>query len=136
MDHLFSDAVIELKILADRLAEGIGKSAGVFSIKYQILHLVGRQNVNSPRELIDRLGIAKSNLALACNNLVDEGSLCKTRDEKNKKEIFYTITKKGMAELAEKCKPIDLIAETSKNEKLLFARVQKLGEIVRLVKNS
>lgn len=136
MDQTFSDAVIDLKILADRLAEGVGKNAGIFSLKYQILYLVGRENIISPRELIYRLGIAKSNLALACNTLVREGLLEKSQDEGNKKEIFYNITKKGSADLLEKSKPIELIAETSKNEKLFFTRVRKLGEIVRLIKNS
>lgn len=136
MDYQFSESIIELKLLADRLAEGIGRNAGIFQVKHQILFVISRNKQTAPKELIERLNIAKSNLALACNALIREGLIEKSKDEDNKKEIFYTITESGLKELKEKYRSIELICETSKKPKLMIAKSQKLLDIVNNIKNS
>lgn len=135
MENTFAENIIEMKIIADRLVQGIGKNAGIFSVKYQILFLVDKKGVNSPKCLINELGIAKSNLALACNALVKEGFLKKTSDEINKKKIFYEVTDEGRKELYKKNEPIELICEISKNKSLLL-KSKKGVDILREIKNS
>ena len=135
MENTFAENIIELKIIADRLVQGVGKNAGTFSVKYQILFLVEKKGVNSPKGLIEELGIAKSNLALACNSLVNEGLLEKSSEDGNKKKIYYKVTEIGKLELYKKCEPIDLIAEISKN-KTIEQKSKKLADLAREIKNS
>ena len=42
--NLFSKGIVELKLISDRIAEGKGESAGIFSNTYQILYIRKRFN--------------------------------------------------------------------------------------------
>ncbi len=133
MKKQFAETILELKLLADRMAEGVGENAGLFSVKYQILFLVSKNRGCSPKELIERLNLAKSNLALACNSLVEEGLLEKRKDDGNKKEVFYYITKNGEKELDERMQPIELIYESAKKPKEVFLKIAKIDEILKSI---
>ena len=41
--NIFSKGIIELKLISDRIAEGKGESAGIFSNTYQILYICYRK---------------------------------------------------------------------------------------------
>ena len=51
--------------------------------------------------LIDSLCLAKSNVAILCNQLLKENMIEKTKDEFDNRGIFYSITEKGRKYLDE-----------------------------------
>lgn len=126
----FSKSIIELKLMANRIAEGKGIGAGVFTVKYQILYLVSSNEKVSPQELIFELNMAKSNLALITKKMVQEGLLISTKEPDNKKQIYYVITEKGKEALKEKMKVIDNSFSVENKEVL-----QILMKTVELLKN-
>ena len=62
--NLFSKNIVELKLISDRIAEGKGEAAGIFSNTYQILYILDRKERVTPKELIAELNMAKSNLPI------------------------------------------------------------------------
>ena len=72
-----------------------------FDIKLKVLHLINTSEKATPNLLIEKLGMARSNLAIMCNNLSKEGLIKKHKEPLNKKEIFYSITEKGKNYLAQ-----------------------------------
>ena len=72
-----------------------------FDIKMRVLHLIKNNEKTTPNLIIDKLGMARSNLAIMCNKLSKEGLISKHKDLLNKKEIYYTLTQKGLELLEE-----------------------------------
>lgn len=105
--NVFSKNIIELKLIADRMAEGKGDEPGIFSNMHQILYIVNRKEFVSPKEIISELNIAKSNLAILAKKMIDDGLIESHKDTENRREIFYNITEKGKAVLQEKLDKID-----------------------------
>lgn len=95
METNFAKSIIELKLASDRIAEGTGTGAGVFTVKYQILYLIASKGKTSPQELIYELKMAKSNLALITKKMIKEGLIVSSKEEGNRKQIYYSITEKG-----------------------------------------
>ena len=60
-----------------------------FDIKLKVLHIIKNNEKTTPNDIIDKLGMARSNLAIMCNKLIKEGLISKHKDALNKKEIFY-----------------------------------------------
>ena len=67
-----------------------------FDIKLKVLHIIKNSERTTPNDIIDKLGMARSNLAIMCNKLTKDGLISKHKDLINKKEIFYTITPSGL----------------------------------------
>lgn len=74
---------------------------GGFPQDMQILHLV-TQGIATPKLLMEKMGIQKTNLSLLCRRLLDDKLISKMRSEENKKSIAYCISAKGKAKLASK----------------------------------
>jgi len=72
-----------------------------FDIKFKVLHLIDRNEKVTPNFLIEKLGMARSNLAIMCNKLNKSGLISKHKEILNKKEIYYTITPEGKTLLDE-----------------------------------
>lgn len=104
--YKFSNEIVSLKISANRLCWGREKSCK-FTLKDDILFLVGERNLHYPKELIFELCVAKSNIALLCTSLCKENLLVKRKDVRNKKEIGYYITDKGEKVLEQKLLEIE-----------------------------
>ena len=90
--NLFSKGIIELKLISDRIAEGKGEGAGIFSNSYQILYILTRKDRVTPKELIAELNMAKSNLAILAKKMIKDCLMESHKDKSNKREIFYNIT--------------------------------------------
>lgn len=105
--NVFSRNIVELKLIADRMAEGKIDEPGIFSNMHQILYVVNRKESVSPKEIISELNIAKSNLAILAKKMIEDGLIESHKDADNKREIFYTITEKGKTALKEKLDRID-----------------------------
>lgn len=72
-----------------------------FDIKLKVLHIINSNQKTTPNLIIDKLGMARSNLAIMCNKLSQDGLISKHKDLMNKKEIYYKLTQKGVALLEE-----------------------------------
>lgn len=118
MNSSFAKSIIELKLASDRIAEGKGDGAGIFTVKYQILYLIANRGKTSPQELIYELKMAKSNLALIANKMIKEGLIESRKEEGNKKQIYYYVTEKGKKELAVKMQAINNM-ETEETKELI-----------------
>lgn len=105
--NVFSKSIIELKLIADRMAEGKVDEPGIFSNMHQILYIVNKKESVSPKEIILELNIAKSNLAILAKKMIEDGLIESHKDADNRREIFYTITEKGRDVLKEKLDRID-----------------------------
>lgn len=88
-----TEEILSLLINFEYLLKGAGTDK--FDIKLKVLHLIDKNEHATPNLLIDKLGMARSNLAIMCNKLVKNGLIEKHKESLNKKEIFYTITQEG-----------------------------------------
>jgi len=131
IENSFAKSIIELKLASDRIAEGKGKGAGVFTVKYQILYLIASNGSISPQEIIYELNMAKSNLALIAKKMISEGLIVRTKESGNRKQIYYIITEKGLKELSVKMKAIENLYDDKSKEMLkhLTKTVQSLKKV-------
>lgn len=129
--NLFSKGIIELKLISDRIAEGKGESAGIFSNTYQILYILTRKERVTPKELISELNMAKSNLAILAKKMISDGLIESHKDKSNKREIFYNITEDGKAMLQEKLDNVDSVCEgdTKKVTNIIYRAVEELKKL-------
>lgn len=81
----------------ENLCEGfdVDSKSALISSKFKVLLALNEQNNVSPSMLIDKLGLAKSNLALLCKSMIAEGLIEKRKDEFDNRVIFYTLTTQG-----------------------------------------
>lgn len=81
----------------ENLCEGfdISSKSTLISSKFKVLVELSEKPKTSPSMLIDRLGLAKSNLALLCKSMVQEGLIEKTKDEFDSRVVFYSLTENG-----------------------------------------
>ncbi len=129
--NLFSKGIVELKLISDRIAEGKGESAGIFSNTYQILYILTRKDRVTPKELIAELNMAKSNLAILAKKMIKDGLMESHKEKSNKREIFYNITEDGKAMLQEKLDNVDTVCEgdTKKVINIVYRAVEELKKL-------
>ena len=129
--NLFSKGIVELKLISDRIAEGKGEAAGIFSNSYQILYILTRKDRVTPKELIAELNMAKSNLAILAKKMIKDGLMESHKDKSNKREIFYNITEDGKVMLQEKLDNIDTVCEgdTKKVINVIHRAVEELKKL-------
>lgn len=132
MDSSFAKSIIELKLASDRIAEGKGKGAGVFTVRYQILYLIASNDRISPQELIYELKMAKSNLALITKKMIKDGVISSFKEEGNRKQIYYSITDQGKKELQTKMDAINNMQ--TKESKEMVMHLMKTVESLKNVK--
>jgi len=114
----FAKSIIELKLLTNRIADGKGYGEGVFTVKYQMLYLIAFKDKISPQELIFELKMAKSNLALMANKMIKEGLIESSKEQGNRKQIYYSITNKGKKALNVKMEAINNMQTEDSKEML------------------
>ena len=129
--NAFSRSIVELKLISDRIAEGKGEKASIFSNTYQILYILNRKETVTPKELIAELNIAKSNLAILAKKMIKDGQIESHKDKINKREIYYNITSVGKEMLQEKLDNIDTVCEgdTKKVINLITRAVEELKKL-------
>ncbi|MBO5344876.1 MAG: winged helix-turn-helix transcriptional regulator [Clostridia bacterium] len=129
--NLFSRYIVELKLISDRIAEGKGEKAGIFSNTYQILYILNRKEKVTPKELIAELNMAKSNLAILAKKMMKDGLIESHKDKSNKREIYYNITENGKEMLQEKLDNIDTVCEgdTKKVTNIIIKAVEELKKL-------
>ena len=129
--NLFSKNIVELKLISDRIAEGKGEKAGIFSNQYQILYILSRKEVVTPKEIIAELNIAKSNLAILAKKMIKDGQMESHKDKLNKREIYYTITETGKNMLQDKLDNIDTVCDVD-TKRVIGVIVKAVEELKKL----
>ena len=93
----FAKNIVSLIARLQNLCEGFddtNKSA-VITAKVKILLELSKADCVTPTVLKRSVGLAKSNVALICRKLIEEGLVSKSKDSFDTREIFYSITDKG-----------------------------------------
>lgn len=85
----------------ENLCEGfdVSSKSTLISSKFKVLLALSEKPKTSPSMLIDRLGLAKSNLALLCKLMIEEGLVKKSKDEFDSRVVFYSLTDQGKQSL-------------------------------------
>ena len=122
MNILTSEEILTLVINFENLIKN--SNADKLDIKLKVLHLIGREEKTSPSVIIEKLGMARSNLAIMCNKLVKDKLIEKHKDSTNKKEIFYSLTQAGE----------EFLNETYKKTEENISKLRNKGKINKLVK--
>lgn len=99
MNNLTSEEIMTLVINFENLIKS--SNTDKLDIKLKVLHLIGRNEKTSPALIIEKLGMARSNLAIMCNRLIKEKLIEKHKESNNRKEIYYTLTSSGENFLSE-----------------------------------
>jgi len=96
------DEIIELRILLSYVSDGFSiedsSKYTPLTTRIKVLFLLEQKDF-SPSELIEIVGIAKSNLANLLKTMIRDGVVVSYKSETNSKNIFYTITESGLNEL-------------------------------------
>lgn len=127
MNTMISEEILDLLIGFEYLLES--QSGEKFDIKHKVLHLVSKREKTNPNYLVEVLCIARSNLAIICNNLIKEGLLEKHREKNSKKEIYYCITDAGMSVITEKFKNSEKTLDKLRNKNRIRKTAQDLAKM-------
>lgn len=121
--------IIKVSTKLQNLCEGfdIDSKSTLISSKIKILLFVQEQKRVSPSMLIDKVGLAKSNLALLCKNLVKEELIASQKDQFDSRVVFYSLTEKGNEYLNES------LSAMTNNFKRELAYKNKFKEIDKLL---
>lgn len=96
------DSLINLRIALTTTCDGFSLTNSnkdiLLSSRIKVLHCLNYKDM-MPSELIETLGIAKSNLANLSKSLISEGVIDSYKSTRNQRNIYYRITDKGLNEL-------------------------------------
>ena len=123
--------VLALVVRLENLCEGFDvttKSAPLTS-KIKVLLELSKADSVTPATLQLKVGLAKSNLAILCNKLIDEKLINKKRDEFDGREISYSLTKSGEEVL------VHYLQKAQKNFERQLAYKNNMKQIDESVKN-
>lgn len=100
MDNFsFEKQLTELRILLDEFCDGFNNLTynknNTLTFKSKFLHLLARYGERPPQFFIEKLCLAKGNLAQLCKPLIDEGVIIVKKNTKNQRGILYCLTEKG-----------------------------------------
>ena len=93
------EKIIELQILTDNICAVARKEMS--PLKMKVLFLVHEYGVITPKLLISKIGIAKSNLAAICKILQKEEMIVAEKSIKNARQIKYSLTSRGASVIKE-----------------------------------
>lgn len=125
-----ADRIVELLLYTRKAAD---TKLGAFGLKEGLLFCLQRAP-QPPRELMDVLGMAKSNLASLAEKCIHEGLIEKSRRSNDRRTLLYAITEKGTAYIH------DISAEIEKkfatiltDEKEIDAARDNLDTVIELL---
>ncbi len=127
MNTLIAEEILDLLIGFDYLLET--ECGERFDIKHKILYLVSKREKTSPNYLVEVLNLARSNLAITCNQLIKEGLLVKNKEENNKKGIYYNTTNKGRELIDSKLKHTEEFLCKLRNKNKIKKTAQELTKM-------
>ena len=99
------EQIVELRILLQNICDGFStenfNKKTTLTMRTKILFVLNKNEKCAPSVLIETLGIAKSNLALICKSMCEDGVIVASKGDGDKRNIYYSITNKGERELNE-----------------------------------
>ena len=101
-----------------------------FDMKLKVLHLIDKSEKTSPTFLIEKLGMARSNLAIMCNKLIKENLIEKHKESNNKKEIYYTLTIQGKNYLNETYEKTEVNLLKLRNKNKIIKLTKELSKLI------
>lgn len=123
-----SEEILSLIINFEYLLKG--NDTEKFDIKFKVLHLIDKQEKTTPNFLIEKLGMARSNLAIMCNKLVKSGLISKNKEPLNKKEIYYTLTDEGKSLLNENYEKAEQNISKIRNKNKIIKYAKELSKLI------
>ena len=133
----------DVKLLAclvgrlELLLEGFDESNknALVSSRFKILLQLSFAEKLTPSQIKQSVGLAKSNVAILCNKLLEDGLIQKIRDSFDNRAIFYSITEMGKTELNEILKQMNKNIKGELAYKNNFEKINKVAtELFELVK--
>ncbi len=123
---MLAEQVLSLNLTTRKLCKNCNNGI-VISQKMRFLYLV-RNEVLSPRDLVDELSIAKPNLTILARNMIAEGLIEKMRGEHDLRSVHYKITEKGVEELNRMVSELEesIVKQLDLNEKEIQKGEKKL----------
>ena len=102
-DKEFAKNVVSLISRLQNLCEGFDETnkSAVITSKVKILLELSKAQSVTPSIIKHNIGLAKSNVAIICNRLIEEGLVLKSKDSLDTREISYSITEAGKKFLEE-----------------------------------
>ncbi len=100
------ELLIELNMALRGACESVSGRGDPITLRVKALYLLS-EKPRTPIELMDRLCMVKSNLALLCNRMTEGGEIEKMHSSPDKRVVTYTITEKGMRTLGETVKLLE-----------------------------
>ncbi len=111
MNYALSKSLIEARMMLENLCDGFQKESAnkktTLTAKVKLLFELEKEEKVSPKVLIEKIGIAKSNLAILANGMIANSLIEKVQDSSDKRVIYYKITEKGKEELEKSLKLIN-----------------------------
>lgn len=96
------DKLIDLRIVLTTACDGFSVENGskdtILSTRTKVLHLLSGRDM-TPAELIDVLGVAKSNLANLSKSMIEDGVIESYKNADNMRNVYYRVCDKGLEEL-------------------------------------
>lgn len=130
------DSLISLRIALGTVCDGFSSVNSnkniLLSNRVKILYLLSQKDM-MPAELIESLGIAKSNLANLSKSMVIEGVIDSYKTLNNSRNVFYKITEQGEHELKEYKSALRVLFDYNYkcNSEELKDYIDKILEILR-----
>lgn len=94
---MLAEQILAINVTTRKLCKNCDNGA-IISQKMRLLYLV-RNDVLSPKELVNELCIAKPNLTILARDMIADGLIEKMRVERDLRSVHYKITDKGTVEL-------------------------------------
>ncbi len=124
----FARRLLEIRILTDCVCDGWNRKN--IEINQKIMFIIDEYGVCSPSLLISKIGIKKSNLALACKTLIEQNKIEKIHSQEDKRQIFYKLTQKGRAEIEKIVNNIEHMFRQSEIGKNEYQHMSKVCDIL------
>ena len=124
-------SIVMLSSKLQNLFEGFDETnkSAMMTSKVKILLEVSQTEKISPSALKNKVGLAKSNIAILCNKLQNDGLIDKHRDGFDTREIYYSITEDGKKFLS------DFLKKAKKNFEGELAYKNNMEQINMQVKD-
>ena len=135
---ILAKQITELRIILQNITDGFSVDSAnknaKLTMERRVLFVLNSNKKVKPITWITKLGIAKSNLALLCKSMIDGGFITCEKDENDKRNIYYEITAKGVAELNQYIDSISNdVCSICKNEKETKEISKKLEDVIEFL---
>ena len=120
--------ILEVSLKLQNFLEGfdVSSKSAIISSKFKTLFFIAQAEKCTPNTLIENLGLAKSNVAILCNQLLKEKLIEKIRDEFDNRGIFYSITQDGKNYLNEQLEKMTFNFSRQLDYKNNMKQIEKL----------